>query len=103
MNACAHGRGGRPEQSRGADRSEEDRKARLIGAGDTGRPRRPCSGARAGLGRRLAPWRPGAWEHSAVAATGSSSVPTRDGSSVCTQVGLLGGSGCALGEVARKP
>ncbi|KAB0346050.1 hypothetical protein FD755_024302 [Muntiacus reevesi] len=41
--------------------------------------------------------------HGAVAATGCSSISTRDGSSVCTQVGLLGGSGCAVKEAAKKP
>ena len=55
----ARGRSGPPEPSGALTRQRIGRRGRLVRV-TQGAPRRPCSGARAGLGRRLAPWRVGA-------------------------------------------
>ena len=55
----ARGRSGPPEPSGALTRQRIGRRGRLVRV-TQGAPRRPCSGARAGLGRRLAPWRMGA-------------------------------------------
>lgn len=82
----ALGRGSGP-----GPRRTEGREARLAAAGDPGSTSAPLR------------WRPGARARGAVAAAGSSSVPTWDGSSLCPRVGLLGGWECALGKRPGGP